>query len=200
MQNNWAKELAEPNALINDGETGKILVGGQVPIPVPQSGTGTNGQSVGLSITIEYKDFGVIMEISPTVIANDRIRLKLAVEVSDIDTSLSLVLSGFNVPGFRTRREETTLDLGSGETFAIGGLLQTTDSKTIDKLPVLGDLPILGSLFRSVDFQRNTSELVILLTPTLLAEKQAAAQGETTGASAAAAGPTLPHDVKNYPK
>ena len=199
MQNNWAKELAQPNMLINDGESGKIVVGGQVPIPVPQASSSTSGQTSGLSITIEYKDFGVIMEITPQVIENDRIRLKLAVEVSDIDSSLSLVLSGFNVPGFRTRREETTLDLASGETFAIGGLLQTTESKTIDKIPVLGDLPILGELFRSTDYQKNTSELVILLTPELLAEKQGAARGEATAEGVRRVAPVLPQDVQSSP-
>jgi Flp pilus assembly secretin CpaC len=195
---NLAKVLAEPNMLINDGESGKILVGGEVPIPVPQLGSATTGTS-GVTITIEYKQFGVIMEITPQVIANDRLRIKLAVEVSDIDPSLALTISGFSVPGFRTRREETVLDVASGETFAIGGLLQTTDSKTVEKLPVLGDLPILGSLFRSTEFKRSTTELVILLTPQLLAEADNAVRGEATTVGVNRVAPPLAHDVQPNP-
>ena len=166
MQNNDVRELATPNILVNDGEEANILVGGEIPIPVPQaSSSGTGG---GLTITITYKQFGVLLRFKPVII-NDRIvRLTMAPEVSDIDKSTSVTVSGFSIPGFVTRRETTTTDMLSGDTLAVGGLLQNTTTTVVNKIPILGDIPILGQFFRNKEFTQGKTELVILVTPEII--------------------------------
>jgi len=162
VSENEARELATPNLLVNDGEEANMLVGGEIPIPVPQTGEG------GITITIEYKQFGVLLKVKPVVLDDQRVRLMVAPEVSDIDRSTSVAIAGFNIPGFVTRRESTTTDMLSGDTLAIGGLLQTTSSTIIKKVPILGDIPILGALFRSKEYLEGKTELVILVTPEIL--------------------------------
>jgi|LSQX01.1.fsa_nt_gb Flp pilus assembly secretin CpaC len=177
---NDARELATPNLLVNDGEEASILVGGEIPIPVPQTGEG------GMTITIEYKQFGVLLKVKPVVLDDQRVRLMVAPEVSDIDRTKSVTIAGFNLPGFVTRRESTTTDMLSGDTLAIGGLLQTTTSTVINKIPILGDIPILGALFRSKEYIEGKTELVILVTPEIL---DTTARMHTTAAGGAEATP-----------
>lgn len=190
-QDNTAKVLAQPNLLVNDGDSASMVVGGEIPIPVPQVG------GAATSITIEYKQYGVIMQITPQVIGEDRLRLKLSVEVSDVDPSVTVNIAGLNVPGFRTRREETVVDVQSGEVLAIGGLLQNTTQRAVQKLPVLGNLPIIGSFFRSTEFRESKSELMILLMPQLLTDVQAKTVGERGAERVRAAQPELPKTL--YP-
>ncbi|MGH6967758.1 MAG: type II and III secretion system protein family protein [Stellaceae bacterium] len=155
-----ATVLAEPNLTAVSGQKASFLAGGEFPVPVPQSGTG--GSAV---VTIDYKKFGVSLSFIATILNDGRIDLHVAPEVSQIDNTTAIQVAGVSVPGLSTRRAETTVDLGSGQTFAIGGLIQNNVNQNINKIPWLGDVPILGQLFRSEAFQRNESELVILVTP-----------------------------------
>ncbi|WP_157216214.1 type II and III secretion system protein family protein [Flavisphingomonas formosensis] len=153
-----ANVLAEPNLTALSGETASFLAGGEIPIPVPQY------QGV---TTIEYKQYGVSLAFTPTVLSNGRISMRVRPEVSQLTTS-SVTIQGYTIPGLTTRRAETTVELGSGQSFMIGGLLSQTTNNTIDKAPGLGDLPILGALFRSRSYQRQETELVIIVTPYLV--------------------------------
>lgn len=148
--------LAEPNLTAISGESASFLAGGEFPIPIAQEGD---------TVTIEYKEFGVSLVFTPTLVGEDRISLKVAPEVSDLDFSAEVDSGGVSVPALRVRRASTTVELASGQSFAIAGLLQSTTSESIDKLPLLGDLPILGALFRSNAFLQGESELVIVVTP-----------------------------------
>jgi pilus assembly protein CpaC len=152
--------LAEPNLTAVSGQKASFLAGGEFPVPVPQSGTG--GSAV---VTIDYKQFGVTLSFIATILNDNRISLHVEPEVSQIDNSLAIQVAGVSVPGLSTRRAQTTVELASGQTFAIGGLMQNNVTQNLNKFPWLGDLPILGQLFRSEAFQRNESELVILVTP-----------------------------------
>lgn len=151
--------LAEPNLTALSGETASFLAGGEIPIPV--------SQTLG-SVSIEYKPYGVSLAFTPTVLSDGRISLRVRPEVSQLATTNSVTLNGFNVPSFTTRRAETTVELGSGQAFMIGGLLSNGHTNSIDKAPGLGDLPIIGALFRSNSFRRSESELVIVVTPYLV--------------------------------
>jgi pilus assembly protein CpaC len=150
--------LAEPNLTALSGKKASFLAGGEFPIPVPQGGQSN-------SITIMYKQFGVSLAFTPTVMSDNKINLKVEPEVSQLSSTGSVTLSGFNVPALTTRRAETTVELGSGQSFAIAGLLQNNIQNTLNKFPGLGDLPILGALFRSTKFQRQETELLIIVTP-----------------------------------
>ncbi len=158
--------LAEPNLTAVTGQTASFLAGGEVPIPVPASGN-SGGNNVPI-VTIEYKTFGVSLSFTPTIIKENRIALRVKPEVSSIDDTKEFSFQGFKVPAFTVRRAETVVEVGSGQTFAIGGLFQRDVSRSVDKLPVLGDVPVLGPLFRSERYQRNETELVILITPYLV--------------------------------
>jgi pilus assembly protein CpaC len=151
--------LANPNLTALSGETASFLAGGEVPIPIAQA-LGT--------LSVEYKQYGVSLSFTPTVLADGRISLRVRPEVSQLSTAGSVTLNDFNIPGFTTRRAETTVELGSGQAFMIGGLLSNTQNNVIDKAPFLGDLPILGTLFKSTKFQRRETELVIIVTPYLV--------------------------------
>jgi pilus assembly protein CpaC len=153
--------LAEPNLTAVTGETASFLAGGEVPIPVP---SGENGSA----ITVQYKPFGVSLSFTPTVIKEGRIGLKVKPEVSSISAITNFGVQGFNLPSFTVRRAETVVEVASGQTFALAGLFQRDVSRSVEKLPVLGDVPILGQLFRSERYQRNETELVILITPYLV--------------------------------
>jgi pilus assembly protein CpaC len=151
--------LATPNLTALSGETATFLAGGEIPIPV--------AQSLG-AVSIEYKQYGVSLAFTPTVLADGRISLRVRPEVSQLSASGALQFNGTSVPALSTRRSETTVELGSGESMVIGGLLQNTHNNSISKIPGLGDVPILGTLFRSNGFQRNETELVIVITPYLV--------------------------------
>lgn len=157
------KTLAEPNLIALSGDTATFLAGGEFPIPVAQSQT--DGRTV---ITIEFKEFGVSLAFTPTVIGGDLISLVVAPEVSAIDTGASILLDDLRIPGLSTRRAKTTVELRDGQSFAIAGLIQSNYANQIDQFPFLGDMPVLGPLFRSTEFQREETELVIIVTPYLV--------------------------------
>jgi pilus assembly protein CpaC len=144
------------------GQEASFLAGGQFPIPVPQPGGG------GSSITIEYKDYGVKLKFTPVVLGNGTIRLKVQPEVSELDYSNAVQFNGYVAPGLTTRTVVTTVEMGEGQTFAIAGLLNNSVNAASNVTPILGDLPIIGTLFRSMSYQRNETELVVLVTPRLV--------------------------------
>jgi pilus assembly protein CpaC len=151
--------LAQPNLTALSGETAEFLAGGEFPIPLSQ-GLGTT--------TIEYKKYGVSLAYTPTVLSNGRISIRVRPEVSELSSQGAVELNGFTVPALTVRRAETTVELGSGQSFMIAGLLSNNAQNTINKAPGLGDLPILGSLFKSTSFQKGQTELVIVVTPYLV--------------------------------
>jgi pilus assembly protein CpaC len=151
--------LAEPNLTSLSGETANFLAGGEFPVPVSQ----TLGQ-----VTIEYKSYGVGLAFTPIVLEDGRISLRVRPEVSELATEGSIRLNGYDVPALTTRRAETTVELGSGQSFMIAGLLRNTSTNTIDRTPFLGSLPVIGALFRSTRFRRAETELVIIVTPYLV--------------------------------
>lgn len=155
QENGLLQILAEPNITTVTGETASFLAGGEIPIPVP-----VNRDLVG----IEYKQFGVSLLFTPVLLPNDRISLQVRPEVSSL-TGSSVQVGGISVPGLQVRRADTLVEVGSGQTFAIAGLFQRDTFNNIERVPVLGDVPVLGNLFRSRRFQRNETELVILITP-----------------------------------
>ncbi|MEW9854148.1 type II and III secretion system protein family protein [Novosphingobium sp. M1R2S20] len=151
--------LAQPNLTALSGETADFLAGGEYPIPIAQ----------GLGATaIEFKKYGVSLSYTPTVLSNGRISLRVRPEVSELTSQGSINFNNYNVPGLTVRRTETTVELGSGQSFMIAGLLSNNSQNTIQKLPGAGDIPILGSLFRSTSYRRGETELVIVVTPYLV--------------------------------
>ena len=150
--------LAEPNLTTISGETASFEAGGQVPIPVPQS--------FGVT-TIQYNDFGVQLSFTPIILPGDRIAMRVRPEVSEISSANAVSISGTTVPSFVSRSAETNVEIASGQTLAIAGLYQRSEQNTLSKFPFLGDVPILGALFRSDSYQRDETELVILVTPYL---------------------------------
>ena len=151
--------LSQPNLTALSGETADFLAGGEYPIPISQ----------GLGATsIEYKRFGVSLSYTPTVLANGRISIRVRPEVSELSSQGAVQLNGFSIPALTIRRAETTVELGSGQSFMIAGLMSNNAQNTIEKTPGVGDLPILGTLFRSTSFQRGETELVIVVTPYLV--------------------------------
>ncbi|WCT72150.1 type II and III secretion system protein family protein [Sphingomonas naphthae] len=151
--------LAEPNLTAISGETASFLAGGEIPVPLAQ-GLG--------AVSVEYKQYGVSLSFTPTVFSDGRISLRVRPEVSQLSSAGSVTVSGFTIPGITTRRVETTIELGSGQSFMIGGLLSNNTNNSTDKAPFLGDLPILGALFRSNNFRRQQTELVVIITPYLV--------------------------------
>lgn len=164
-QNNLLRVLAEPNLIAISGQEASFLAGGEFPIPVPQSGGAGGGAS---TITIVYKEFGVKLKFVPVVLGDGRIRMNVQPEVSDLDFSNSVSVGGFLVPGLRTRRLATTIEMAEGQTFAIAGLLDSNVFTSKQVTPLLGDIPILGVLFRSVRYERRETELVVIVTPHLV--------------------------------
>jgi pilus assembly protein CpaC len=155
----FAATLANPNLTALSGETASFLAGGEIPIPLST----TLGQ-----VSVEYKQYGVSLAFTPTVLADGRISMRVRPEVSQLDNGSAVRLNGFTIPGVSTRRAETTVELGSGQSFMIGGLLSSSSGNTVEKAPFLGDLPILGNLFKSQGYRRQETELVIIVTPYLV--------------------------------
>jgi pilus assembly protein CpaC len=153
------KILAEPTLIALSGQTANFLAGGEFPVPVPQ-GLGTVG--------IEYKKFGVGLSFTPTVLSEKRISMNVVPEVSELDFSTATQIGGYVVPGLSTRRASTVIELDDGQSFAIAGLLRDTVRDQLEKFPLLGDIPILGALFRSRSFQKSETELIIIATPHLV--------------------------------
>lgn len=159
-QDGLFKVLAEPNLVAISGEEAEFLSGGEIPIPVVQNSNGGNS-----NISIQYKPFGVAVKFTPSVLTENRIRMTVQPEVSDVSQANGVTISGFRVPGIETRRARTTVELAPGESFMIAGLINDNTRASIEQLPGAKELPVLGALFRSTAFQRNESELVIAVTP-----------------------------------
>jgi pilus assembly protein CpaC len=151
--------ISEPNLTALSGETASFLAGGEFPIPISQ-GLG--------QVTVQFRQFGVSLAYTPTVLSNGRISMRVRPEVSELSTQGAITLNGFQVPAITTRRTETTVELGSGQSFMIAGLMSANSQNSLDKAPGLGDVPILGNLFRSREFRRGETELVIVVTPYLV--------------------------------
>jgi pilus assembly protein CpaC len=155
------ESLAEPNLVAESGKEASFLAGGEFPIPVAQ-GSGAN-----MAFTVIFKEFGIRLNFTPTVVA-DRVHLRVRPEVSTLDFGNAVVMQGFRIPALTTRRTETELELRDGQTFAIAGLLNNSMNSTLQKIPGIGDIPILGHLFRSKAAQKNQTELVVMITPQIL--------------------------------
>lgn len=158
-EHSLSKTLAEPTLIAESGQAAEFLVGGEYPVPIPQQ----LGQ-----VTIKYKEFGVGLKFTPTVLSEGRISVIVNPEVSELDFANGVQLNGFIVPALTTRRVKTVVELGDGQSFAIAGLLQENIKETVSKYPFLGDIPILGALFRSTSFQKNETELIVIVTPHLV--------------------------------
>lgn len=161
-----SRTLASPTLVAMSGQEASFLVGGEFPVPVAQQAN---------TVTIEFKEFGVRLRFVPTVIGRDTISMKVAPEVSDLDFTAAINLGGIAVPGLTSRKAETTVELKDGQSFAIAGLLSDRIVSQVDRVPVLGSIPILGALFRSVQYRREETELVILVAPRLAAPLPAGA-------------------------
>jgi pilus assembly protein CpaC len=161
-----SKTLAEPTLIALSGEKASFLAGGEFPIPVSQSQGGGGGGNN--AITVEFKPFGVSLAFTPTVLGDKVISMMIEPEVSSIDPTASVEINGLVVPGLQTRRASTTVELRDGESFAIAGLLRRDFSTTVNQLPVLGSIPIIGALFRSSNFKKGETELLIVVTPRLV--------------------------------
>jgi pilus assembly protein CpaC len=164
--------LAEPNLTALSGETASFLAGGEFPVPIAQGNA---------AISVEYKQYGVGLAFTPIVLADGRISMRVRPEVSELSDAGSVKLNGYVIPALTTRRAETTVELGSGQSFMIGGLLKNSHNNSVEKAPFLGDLPILGALFRSTSFQRSETELVIIVTPYLVRPMSGQAALPTNG-------------------
>ncbi|HZI46535.1 MAG TPA: type II and III secretion system protein family protein [Pyrinomonadaceae bacterium] len=164
QQNGALRALAEPNLIAMDGQVASFLAGGEFPIPIIQSGGGGGGNSV----TIQFKEYGVRLNFKPTIIDEDHIRLELEPEVSTIDFANGVRFQGFVVPALRTRRAHTGVELKDGQSFALAGLLDNSETRQMSKVPVVGDIPIIGNLFKSTQFQKNETELVFIVTADLV--------------------------------
>jgi pilus assembly protein CpaC len=163
MSNGVLHLLAEPNVVASSGKDASFLSGGEIPVPIASSGT-TGGSTV----TIEWKEFGVKVNFLPTIVDSAVINLKVAPEVSSLDFSNGIVLSGFQVPALRTRKAETTVELKDGETLVIGGLIMEEEIKVRNRIPVLGHIPLLGWLFSDYSSQKQQSELLLVVSPRII--------------------------------
>ena len=156
----FAYTLARPSLVAMSGQSATFLAGGEVPIPVPSAGSDT--------ITIEYKEFGIRLTLTPTVIDHNRIALKVAPEVSELDYNNAIRIQGIQVPALTVRRTDTSVSLADGESFVISGLISSTNRSTIAKLPGLGDIPIIGAFFRDSNINSEEKELLMIVTPHLV--------------------------------
>jgi pilus assembly protein CpaC len=173
MEHGLVKILAKPTLVTLSGQEASFLAGGEFPITVPQQGD---------TVTIEFKTFGVGLSFTPIVLSDQQISLRVAPEVSELDFANAVSFSGFVVPALTTRRVSTVVELADGQSFAIAGLLDESVRESISKFPLLGDIPILGALFRSVSFQKSETELVIIVTPHLVKPVDGAQQPLPTDA------------------
>lgn len=167
-QNGLFKVLAEPNLVALSGEEAKFLAGGEFPILVPQGG-GTGGGAGGSAfVTVQFKPFGVSVKFKPTVLTESRIRMSVEPEVSELNPTAAVQLQGISIPSLLTRRASTVIELSPGESFMIAGLITDNMRSTVDQVPGLGEVPILSALFRSTQFRREETELVLAVTPYLV--------------------------------
>jgi pilus assembly protein CpaC len=158
----YVNTLAEPNLVVISGHEAKFLAGGEIPVPIV---TPTGGAP---TVTIEWKEFGVGLTFTPIVVDSGVVSLKVEPEVSTLDWDNGVVLGGFRIPALRTRKAQSTVELRDGQTLVMAGLMSSEDIKGVSKLPILGDIPLLGMLFKSTNFMKNESELVLLVTPKII--------------------------------
>jgi pilus assembly protein CpaC len=156
------KILAEPNLVVANGAEGKFLVGGEFPVVISTGSTGTS------SFSVTYKEYGVRLGFQPKISPNGEIYLHVAQEVSELDFANAVILSGFRIPALKTRKAESGLQLADGQTFVLAGLIDNKVSKQVSKIPLLGDIPILGALFRSTRYTNNETELMVMVTPKIV--------------------------------
>jgi pilus assembly protein CpaC len=158
------RELAEPNLIAMDGQPASFLAGGEFPVPVVQGG----GSGSSVAMTVVFKEYGVRLNFKPTILDEDHIRLELEPEVSTIDFANGVKFNGFIIPGLKTRRAKTGVELRDGQSFALAGLLDNSETKTFSRIPVVSDIPVIGSLFKSKSFQKNETELMFIVTAQLV--------------------------------
>jgi pilus assembly protein CpaC len=183
------QSLAEPNLVATDGKEASFLAGGEYPYPVVQ------GSNQGTSVSIQFKEFGVRLKFTPTMLGGDLINLKIEPEVSALDFSNAVTIQGFRIPALSTRRTQTEIELHDGQTFAVAGLLNNTATTSLRKVPGIGDIPILGLLFKSRAYEKQSTELVVMITPQIL-------RRNSTGASQALPNllePFIPPPAKSFP-
>nr|WP_244216257.1 type II and III secretion system protein family protein [Pseudomonas daroniae] len=156
----FAYTLAKPSLVALNGQSATFLAGGEFPVPVPSSGSD--------SISIEYKEFGVRLTLTPTVVGRNRINLKVAPEVSELDFSAGITIAGTQVPALNVRRTDTSVSLADGESFVISGLMSSSNNSSVDKLPFLGNLPVIGAFFRNSSINSEERELLMVVTPRLV--------------------------------
>jgi pilus assembly protein CpaC len=183
------QSLAEPNLVTQNGKEASFLAGGEYPYPVVQGG-GANA-----SVTIQFKEFGVRLKFTPTITGDDTVHLKVAPEVSALDFGNAVTVEGFRVPALSTRRTETEVELRDGQTFAIAGLIDNTVTQTMSKVPGIGDIPILGLLFKSRAYQKQATELVVMITPQILKKDSVGVTGDLPRNVQ----PFLPYERKTLP-
>lgn len=164
-QNGVAKTLASPNLVALSGDSASFLAGGEIPVPISQSASNNN-----IALSIEWKEFGVRLNFVPTVLDSNLIRLYVAPEVSALDYTHAVVLSGTVVPGTTTRRVSTTVEMRSNDVLIIGGVKSTTDEKTVRKFPILGEIPIINLLFKHTEHQSEDRDLVMIVSPEVLGQ------------------------------
>lgn len=164
----FAYTLSRPSLVALSGQSASFLAGGEFPVPVPSSGSD--------SLSIEYKEYGIRLNLTPTVIDRNRIHLKVAPEVSELDFGAGIVIAGTQVPALNVRRTDTSISLADGESFVISGLINTSNRSVVDKLPGLGDIPVLGAFFRNSSMEREERELLMIVTPRLVNPLAANAQ------------------------
>lgn len=190
-----ARTLAEPSLTAMSGQTASFLAGGEFPFPSVQNGGGS-GSGSGTNITVVFKEFGIRLNLTPTVLARNRIALKVAPEVSELDYNNGISINGVTVPGLNVRRTDTMVELGDGETFVISGLVSNNLKNSVNKVPWLGDVPVLGAFFRNTSVSRNERELIMVVTPHLVRPMTREAQlPELPGASLDRYNPGFAHTM-----
>ena len=163
ITDNKARVLSEPSLVVLDGSEGSMLVGGEIPIPVAQSNAGGVA-----SISVDYKQFGIKLDVSPTILNDNTVQLTVTPEVSALDFADAVQFSGFVIPALTVRRATSTLQMADGQTLVIGGLYDNSVSKQVQKIPVLGDVPVLGEFFRNTVTTKTETELLILIEPEIV--------------------------------
>jgi pilus assembly protein CpaC len=188
-----ARTLAEPSLTAMSGQTASFLAGGEFPFPSVQNGGGSGSST---NITVIFKEFGIRLNLTPTVLARNRIALKVAPEVSELDYNNGISINGVIVPGLNVRRTDTTVELGDGETFILSGLVSNNLKNSVNKVPWLGDVPVLGAFFRNTSISRNERELIMVVTPHLVRPMTRDAQlPELPGASLDQYNPSFAHTM-----
>jgi len=156
------KTLSEPNLVVANGDMGKFLVGGEFPVVI------ASAAGSGAAASVDYKEYGINLSFKPNIVSNGDIYIKITQEVSELDFANGVTISGFQLPGLKTRKAESGLQLGDGQTFVLAGLIENKISRKVSKVPLLGDIPILGVLFRNTRYTNQETELMVMVTPKIV--------------------------------